>query len=82
MVFAIYPKRPNSALARELGVSVSDLGYILADHEQKTNIPGVFAAGDLTHLHNQQISSAVHEGGMAAAAANYYLYGTLQKEQH
>jgi thioredoxin reductase (NADPH) len=78
-VFAVTPKHPNTALARQLGIKLDANGYILADDEQKTNVPGVYAAGDATRLHNHQISSAVHEGGMAAAAANYYLYGDLQK---
>ncbi len=81
LVFAVVPKIPHSSVARALGVHLAPNGYIEADTEQKTNLPGVFAAGDVTRLHNQQISTAVHEGGMAAAAANYYLYGSLQKEQ-
>jgi thioredoxin reductase (NADPH) len=55
-------------------------GYIVADVEQVTNIEGVYAAGDCTKLYNHQVSSAVHEGGMAAAAANYYLYEDWQKD--
>jgi thioredoxin reductase (NADPH) len=34
----------------------------------------VFAAGDVTRLHSHQVTTAVHEGGQAASAANYYLY--------
>jgi thioredoxin reductase (NADPH) len=82
LIFVVCPHLPNSAVARALGLPLDEGGYICADSEQKTDIPGVFAAGDVTRLHNHQISSAVHEGGMAAAAANYYLYGGLQKEQH
>ncbi len=79
LIFAVVPKHPNTGLARALGVTLDANGYITADSEQKTNVPGVYAAGDATRLHSHQISSAVHEGGMAAAAANYYLYGDLQK---
>jgi thioredoxin reductase len=43
-------------------------------------VGGVYAAGDVTKLNNHQVTSAVHEGGMAAAAANYYLYEDWQKE--
>ena len=82
LIFVVCPHLPNSTVARSLGLRLDENGYIRADSEQKTDIPGVFAAGDVTRLHNHQISSAVHEGGMAAAAANYYLYGALQKEQH
>lgn len=82
VLFTVHEKTPRSNLARALGVRCDTNGYIAADDEQKTNVPGIFAAGDVTRKHNHQISSAVHEGGMAAAAVNYYLYGALQKEQH
>jgi thioredoxin reductase (NADPH) len=59
---------------------LDDDAYIVADVEQVTNIAGVYAAGDCTKLYNHQVSSAVHEGGMAAAAANYYLYEGWQKD--
>ncbi len=71
---------PNTQLANQLNLALDRHGYILADTEQTTNIEGVFAAGDVTRLHNHQVTSAVHEGGMAAAAANYYLYEDWQKE--
>jgi len=80
LIFVVCPKHPNSGLARQLGVDLDAQGYIATDSEQKTSCPGVFAAGDVTRLHNHQISSAVHEGGTAAAAANYYLYSRLQQE--
>jgi thioredoxin reductase (NADPH) len=55
-------------------VALSADGYIVVDSEQKTSVPGVFAAGDVTRLHSHQVTTAVHEGGQAASAANYYLY--------
>lgn len=72
--------KPNTQLAEKLGIMLDEHGYITLDVEQCTNIEGVYAAGDLTKLFNHQVSSAVHEGGMAAAAANYYLYEDWQKE--
>lgn len=65
---------PQTALAEQLGVALSANGYIETDTEQKTNIPGVYAAGDVTRLFSHQITAAVHEGGTAASAANYFLY--------
>jgi thioredoxin reductase (NADPH) len=73
-LFSHRPATPQTGLAADLGVELSGRGYILVDTEQKTNIAGVFAAGDATRLHAHQISTAVHEGGQAASAANYYLY--------
>ncbi len=65
---------PNSALARALGVKLTDQGYIVVDTEAKTSLPGVYAAGDVTRLFSHQVATAVHEGGTAATALNYYLY--------
>jgi thioredoxin reductase (NADPH) len=65
---------PETSLAKMLGLECNEAGYILVDTEQKTSIPGVFAAGDITQLHSHQISAAVHEGAQAASAANYFLY--------
>lgn len=80
MLFVVQWIEPNTQLAAQLGVELDKHGYIVADAEQKTNVEGVYAAGDLTRLFNHQITSAVHEGGMAAAAANYHLYEDWQKE--
>jgi thioredoxin reductase (NADPH) len=80
MLFVAQEIEPNTQLAKELGVSLDEHGYIRADAEQCTNLEGVYAAGDVTRLYNHQVTSAVHEGGMAAAAANYYLYEDWQKD--
>lgn len=66
--------RPLVQLALDLGVALDENGYICVDSEQKTNVPGVYAAGDVDGLHSHQVTTAVHEGAQAASAANYYLY--------
>ena len=73
-LFSIQGATPEARLAHELGVATSRIGYITVDTEQKTNVPGVYAAGDITALHSHQVSAAVHEGAQAAYAANYFLY--------
>jgi thioredoxin reductase (NADPH) len=80
MLFVAQRMEPNNELAKQLKIRLDEHGFIVTDTEQVTNVEGVFAAGDLTKLNNHQVSSAVHEGGMAAAAANYYLYEEWQKE--
>jgi thioredoxin reductase (NADPH) len=71
--------KPNTQLADQLGMKLDAKGFIIVDVEQTTSVPGAYAAGDVTKLFNHQVTSAVHEGGMAAAAANYYLYEDWQK---
>jgi thioredoxin reductase (NADPH) len=73
-LFSLMGAAPRVKLAEDLGVALHENHYIQVDEEQKTNIPGVYAAGDVTYLHSHQISTAVHEGGQAACAANYFLY--------
>jgi thioredoxin reductase (NADPH) len=72
---------PQVELASQLGVRLSANGYIETDSEQKTNVPGVYAAGDVTRLHSHQVTTAVHEGGQAASAANYFLYPPELKDE-
>ena len=57
-----------------MGVKLDDNGYIVTDSEQRTSVPGVYAAGDVTQLHSDQVTTAVHEGGQAASAANSFLF--------
>jgi thioredoxin reductase (NADPH) len=57
---------PNNALARKLGVEIDDEeGYIKVDRQQRTNIQGIYAAGDITGG-VKQIVTAVGQGAVAA----------------
>jgi thioredoxin reductase (NADPH) len=73
-LFCTQGATPRIDLAEDLGVAIAENGYIETDVEQKTNVPGVYAAGDVTRLHGHQVTTAVHEGATAASAANFYLY--------
>ena len=73
-LFTQHGATPITNLAQDVGVLLSKEDYICVDSEQKTNVSGVFAAGDVTRLHSHQITTAVHEGGTAASATNYFLY--------
>jgi thioredoxin reductase (NADPH) len=79
-IFSQHGATPQTKLARDLGVRLADNGYIETDTEQKTNVPGVYAAGDVTRLFSHQVATAVHEGGQAASAANYLLYPADMKD--
>jgi len=78
-VYTIRRTRATNELARQLGLELNELGQIVITSEQLTNVPGVYAAGDATSLHDHQLSAAVHEGNQAAAAANYHLYGSIER---
>src|SRR5690606_20143506 len=79
LLFSLCGERPNNDLAVQLGVRCDDKGYVLVDEEGYTNVPGVFAAGDLSRMHTHQVIAAAHEGAEAAQTANYYLYADYQK---
>lgn len=48
-------------------------GFLKTDQEMRTNIPGIFAAGDIRSKHCRQVASAVGDGATAASAAISYL---------
>jgi thioredoxin reductase (NADPH) len=80
MIFSMQGAVPNSYLAQHIGVAVDAHGYIKTDLEQRTNVPFVYAAGDVTRNFSHQVATAVHEGSAAAQTANYELYSPDQKE--
>lgn len=65
---SIYPalgSDTRSKVAAALGVDVSSDGCVLVDDHQRTNVRGVYAAGDVV-LGLDQISHAMGQGGVAA----------------
>ncbi len=50
-----------------------DHGYILTDDDMRTNIPGVFAAGDLRKKSLRQVVTAAADGAIAATMAQRYI---------
>lgn len=67
-VFVAVGHVPNSALAAELGVTLNEDGTIAVDRAMRTNIPRVYAAGDVTGG-IRQIVTAVGNGATAALSA-------------
>ena len=49
------------------------MGFIITDNDMRTNIPGLFAAGDIRAKICRQIATAVGDGATAACAARYYI---------
>ena len=66
---------PPTEWFRSLGLEVDERGYIKVDHWMRTNIPGVFAAGDCTNvwIGFRQIVTAAAMGAVAAYSAYNYL---------
>ena len=67
---------PMSQMVAEL-VKLDERGRIVVDCANRTNIPGIFAAGDVTNTYAEQVLVAVGEGAKAALSAYEYLLPTL-----
>ncbi len=71
-VFIFVGYLPNDAfLPPEL--EVNQQGYIITDEEMATNIPGVFAVGDVRQKKLRQVTTAVGDGGAVMHAIEEYL---------
>ena len=62
---------PNSNFA--LDITKNELGEIVVDFSNRTNVPGIFAAGDVTNVPEKQIIIAAGEGSKALLGAFRYL---------
>ncbi len=71
---------PDKTFAEQLGLELDEKGYMKVDNMMRTNMPGIFAAGDsTTHFGSfKQDITAAAMGAVAATAAYEYL-GGLQK---
>ena len=59
---------PNSGVVKEL-VEINKMGEIVVDGVGRTNVPGIYAAGDVTTVPYKQIIIAMGEGAKVALAA-------------
>lgn len=61
----VRPVQRQTALVAGLGLALDELGFVKVDGQQRTSVPGVFAAGDLTTM-LQGALMAASAGAMAA----------------
>lgn len=72
-VFCFIGLVPNSGVFE--GKVAMEQGYIITDDDMRTNIPGVFAAGDVRVKSLRQVVTAAADGAIAAIQANKYIEG-------
>lgn len=70
-LFGFIGYNPNSALFE--GMIDMDRGYIVTDADMHTNLPGVFAAGDIRVKSLRQVVTACADGAIAAMQAEKYI---------
>ena len=71
-VFIAVGMRPNTEAYRQT-VACDEGGYLIAGEDCVTNVPGIFAAGDIRTKKLRQIVTAVSDGACAVASAEKYL---------
>jgi len=72
-VFVFVGLKPNTQFLAGSDVELDEHGLIKTDEHLETNLPGVFASGDVRSGATMQIASAVGEGATAALAIREYL---------
>ncbi len=72
-VFIFVGLKPNTKFLIGSGVELDEVGLIKTDMKLQTNIPGVFASGDVRSGATMQIASAVGEGATAALSIREYI---------
>ena len=66
---------PNNEVCEKLGLKTDERGFILTDRAQRTNVEGIFAVGDITHVGLRLITVAAAHG----AIASHHIYSYIKK---
>ena len=72
-VFVFIGLSPNTGFLQGSGIELDEQGLIKTNSRLETNIPGIFASGDVRSGSTMQIASAVGEGASAALSIREYL---------
>jgi len=78
--FVAHVARARSELAQSIGIQVDERGSVTTDHRGKTNIDGIWAAGDVRPI-TQQVATAVGTGNYAALMIDQFLGNDYEIEQ-
>lgn len=71
-VFISIGRKPATELVKDQ-LSLDEQGYIIADESTRTNLPGIFAVGDVRTKALRQVVTAVSDGATAVHYAEEYL---------
>ncbi|USS88682.1 thioredoxin-disulfide reductase [Fructilactobacillus cliffordii] len=77
-VFVYVGILPITEAFKDLGIT-DEQGWILTNDEMETNVPGIFAVGDVRKKHLRQITTAVGDGGVAGQAVFDYVESVKSK---
>lgn len=77
-VFGFVGYQPYSDIFKGI-IEMDDAGYIRTDSDMRTNVAGVFAAGDIRVKSLRQVATAVADGAIAAVQAEKYIENTFEE---
>ncbi|MBF8437227.1 thioredoxin-disulfide reductase [Halanaerobiaceae bacterium Z-7014] len=77
-IFIFIGRVPSTDFLEDTDVELTEGGYIKADEDMKTTVPGVYAAGDVRDKVVRQVVTAAGDGATAAVMAQSY----LEAEEH
>ncbi|MHA1673446.1 MAG: NAD(P)/FAD-dependent oxidoreductase [Promethearchaeota archaeon] len=72
-VFIEIGQIPQSDVVKGLGVELNEKNEIIVDKHAVTNVPGIFAAGDVTDIREKQVLTAAGQAVIAAYSVRDYL---------
>lgn len=72
-IFVAVGMLPNTETFADSGLALDAAGYVMAGEDCVTNIPGIFAAGDVRTKPLRQIVTAVADGANAVSSVERYL---------
>ncbi len=71
-VFIFIGHQPNTELFMDF-LELDEKGYLIVDQRMRTNIPGIFAGGEVADAHYRQVITSAGMGAAAAIEATRYL---------
>lgn len=72
-VFIAVGMSPQTQIYKEAGIALDDKGYVIAGEDCKTNVAGVYVAGDVRTKQVRQIITACADGAVAVSNIEKYL---------
>ena len=64
--------QPNTEIFKDM-LTMNHAGYLMTNEKMETNIPGVFAVGDVRDKYLKQVATAVGDGAIAGYVAEKYI---------
>lgn len=75
-LFVAIGRKPDTELLKDK-IDLNENGYIITDEKMRTNISGVFAAGDVRQKSLRQIVTACSDGAISAISAFEFIKGGI-----